>query len=813
MGQTTPSYPSSAQAHIKRSYLHWRIFSLRIRQRSLSPSPCAESCHVCCCRYSRSASVGSACTLWEREGRRMSDDEERVVRVVREEVGYALGELFMIDILDTLLPHLNTPNTQLRTHILNLFASCTRSTTQRAVLTAWTPPSERAKEVRARRGWEVAPLGPGWVVRELISIVRHGGGGGGGKGGRGVNEGVLEAALSLLAALCRDSPGVVGALVKPDREGYVPLDSVLGYAKGRKVGVQIGACLCLTHAIRASLTTPPTTAPIQTLEDICVRTVINVVGGLIKDDRVDVGLRMRGCYVLNYLATDHPMICRAVMEQGCVESLALLVKSITPDEVVEGGEAGEEGMSIWEDESLGVVELREASLTTLATLSLFDNKPRAFLTSTTPSPSPSPPSSTPDKPPHPPSLPSNTINILPLLSVSLTHPHAGVRTAACQCVRALSRAVEPLRTSVIDSGLGIRVWEVVLDEWERGACGGSGSRGGEGGKGRGGGDRRVVNAGLTVVCNIVNEFSPLRDTMIEQGFVPRLMQIFHRASESAIRVSCLWAIKNLVRMLDVEKRREVMGCIGWGVVSSLLTDSDTAIQEQAFNILHNLASDDDGVDLVFEEVGTDVVLDRITAVLGGSDDDVILQATSLLANLANGTEQRKHSILTHPRLLSALRSSIAESKPEARKRAVACVVELAEKSNREDKRRMLDAGLGGTLRHLCEWSVAGVAAPSSPTATSPLRSAAGRRNSSIARSVSGGAPGMVRSISGGNAGVGVGGIGAVHQWRIGSVSGHGHGVHGVGVHGHHSVMEDDRDVVGPARRALEWLEHGDSYSF
>ncbi|KAF8986154.1 hypothetical protein BDQ17DRAFT_1376269, partial [Cyathus striatus] len=210
------------------------------------------------------------------KGRRMSDDEERVVR---EEVEYALDELFRIDILDTLLPHLNTPKTQLRTHILDPPTSCTRSTSQRAVLTSWTPPSERAKEVRARREWEVAPLGPGWVVRELT-----------------------KSALSLLAALCRDSPGVVGALVKPDREGYVPLDSVLGYAKGRRVGV-------LTHAIHASLTTPPTTTPIQALEDTCVQTVINVVGGLIKDDRVGVGLRMRACYVLNYLATDHLMIC------------------------------------------------------------------------------------------------------------------------------------------------------------------------------------------------------------------------------------------------------------------------------------------------------------------------------------------------------------------------------------------------------------------------------------------------------------------------------------------------------------------------
>ncbi|KAF8994087.1 hypothetical protein BDQ17DRAFT_1109249 [Cyathus striatus] len=211
----------------------------------------------------------------------------------------------------------------------------------------------------------------------------------------------------------------------------------------------------------------------------------------------------------------------------------------------------------------------------------------------------------------------------------------------------------------------------------------------------------VVSAGLTFVCNIVNEFSPLRNTMIEQGW------------------------------------REVMGCVGWGVVSSLLTDSDTAIQEQAFNIFHNFASDGDGVDLVFEEVVMDVVLGRITAVLGGSDDNVILQATSLLANLTNGT-QHNHSMLTHPRLLSALRSSITESKPEARKHAVACVAELAEKSNREDKRHMVDAGLSGTLRHLCEWRVAGVAAPSSPTATSPLRSSVvWRRNSSVARSVSG----------------------------------------------------------------------------
>ncbi|KAF8991780.1 hypothetical protein BDQ17DRAFT_1332673 [Cyathus striatus] len=349
-----------------------------------------------------------------------------------------------IDILDILLPHLHTSNTQLHTRILHLFPSTTRSATQCTALSSWTPPSEHANEVWSRREREIAPLGPGWVVRELIGIIR-------------------SCITSLLAAICRDLLGVLSGLIKPDREGYVPLERKEGWGE------------------------------------------------------------LAGC-----------------------------------------------------------------------------------------------------------------------------------------------------------------LWRLKI-----------------------------------------------------HGFIT-----FHPASESEIQ--------NLMWMCEVEVRREVM---------RLLTDSDTAIQEEEFNILHNLASDE-GVDLVFEEVGTDVVLDQITAVLG------VVMMMLFYSRVETGSTKVCGGMC---------------------RRACGEI-------DREDKRRMVDAG---TLRLLCEWSVAGVAAPSSPTATSPLRSSVvGRRNSSVVRSVSGS--------------MGVGVVEAVHQWGIGIVSGHGHDV---GVHGHHSAMEDDRDVVGTARRALEWLEHGDSYSF
>lgn len=84
---------------------------------------------------------------------------------------------------------------------------------------------------------------------------------------------------------------------------------------------------------------------------------------------------------------------------------------------------------------------------------------------------------------------TDDLKLLPTIHVSLSHRHVGVRYAACQCIRALSRAVAVLRTNLVDSGLGMVVFQVFKKEDE---------------------DRRVLSAALSAVCNIVNEFSPLR---------------------------------------------------------------------------------------------------------------------------------------------------------------------------------------------------------------------------------------------------------------------------------------------------------------
>ena len=56
----------------------------------------------------------------------------------------------------------------------------------------------------------------------------------------------------------------------------------------------------------------------------------------------------------------------------------------------------------------------------------------------------------------------------------------------------------------------------------------------------------------------------------------------------------------------------------------LLGDSDGDVQEQAFNVVRNLTESEDGIAMVFKEVGKEV-LSCITAGLRSGNDNVVLQ--------------------------------------------------------------------------------------------------------------------------------------------------------------------------------------------
>lgn len=110
------------------------------------------------------------------------------------------------------------------------------------------------------------------------------------------------------------------------------------------------------------------------------------------------------------------------------------------------------------------------------------------------------------------------MNVLPFIVAALSDPSAPVRAAACQCCRALSRAVSILRTSLLDEGAGPKLFDLIVDGDPTCADGED--------------DVRVV--AMAAVCNLVLDFSPMKQVQSVIWHVPGhagltfLLSLLHR---------------------------------------------------------------------------------------------------------------------------------------------------------------------------------------------------------------------------------------------------------------------------------------------
>ncbi|KAI0306232.1 ARM repeat-containing protein [Multifurca ochricompacta] len=571
---------------------------------------------------------------------------------VREDAKLALEYFFQllpaqIEVLDLYLPLLTDSSTQASMSIAQLLGAALRAPSHRTTVAEWVPSAERSRETsRGRRRWErpeaIAPAqsgnGGGWVARHLTTLLRS----------RDVK--VQEAALNALAALAKDNHDVAIHLARapvgrPNADYPLALTLALKLCKSRSTDVQLAAGLCATHIIRASAANHHHPAPPDLAASLVVMHVMN---RLIDSKSESPQCRTKACFILNYLVMDEKELCQSVYDKGSLAKLSELVHTLTPPP------ATDSKISELEDEPESLCCLREAALTTIAVLALADNDIRRDVT--------------------------DVQRLLPPLASALTHRHIGVRYAACQCVRALSRSVAVTRTSLVDSGLGTALFAVFTKDDE---------------------DRRVLHAALAAVCNLVNQYSPLRTPFLEQGIATRLARLL-RSPYAELRVSALWALKNLVYKCAPETKRAIMGDVGWPALDARLDDADAGVREQALYLLRNFADCEDDVDAVFDALGTPRLLGAIAAALEARDTDVVLQAAYTLANLANGHAQRQALILAHGQLLRSLRSALVDAPADARCAALGAVIELA-----WGAAQLRAAGIESTVRHLVEFGGGG----------------------------------------------------------------------------------------------------------
>lgn len=104
---------------------------------------------------------------------------------------------------------------------------------------------------------------------------------------------------------------------------------------------------------------------------------------------------------------------------------------------------------------------------------------------------------------------------LPYLLKALSHPSYGVRAAACQLARALSRTVSLVRTSLIDCGISDAIIKTLNEEvWDRRLCESeTDEEDAERQHEEMWGDRcyTVEITAMMTLCNLIADFSPMKE--------------------------------------------------------------------------------------------------------------------------------------------------------------------------------------------------------------------------------------------------------------------------------------------------------------
>ncbi|KAI9679186.1 MAG: hypothetical protein M1817_005205 [Caeruleum heppii] len=132
-----------------------------------------------------------------------------------------------------------------------------------------------------------------------------------------------------------------------------------------------------------------------------------------------------------------------------------------------------------------------------------------------------------------------------------------VLIAACSAVRALSRSVSILRTHLIDAGVAGPLLSLLRHS-----------------------DIEVQIASTAAVCNLVLEFSPMRESISRAGVLKILCEHAH-SSHARLRINALWALKHLMFSAENDVKIACLEELGQAWLIQILCDDEEWISSRS----------------------------------------------------------------------------------------------------------------------------------------------------------------------------------------------------------------------------------------
>ncbi|XP_025999729.1 armadillo repeat-containing protein 8 isoform X3 [Astatotilapia calliptera] len=258
---------------------------------------------------------------------------------------------------------------------------------------------------------------------------------------------------------------------------------------------------------------------------------------------------------------------------------------------------------------------------------------------------------------------TETENMMDRIVSGLSESSIKVRLAAVRCLHSLSRSVQQLRTSFHDHA----VWKPLMKLLQNAP------------------DEVLVMASSTL-CNLLLEFSPSKEPILESG-VMELLCSLTQSDSPALRVNGIWALMNMAFQADQKVKVEIVRCLGTEQLFRLLSDPDTNVLMKTLGLLRNLLSQRAHIDQVMSSHGKQI-MQAVTLILEAEHSiEVKEQTLCILVNIADGNTA-KDLIMTNDDMLQKIKYYMGHSNVKLQLAATFCVSNLI--WNEEDEVDCLD---------------------------------------------------------------------------------------------------------------------------
>lgn len=189
----------------------------------------------------------------------------------------------------------------------------------------------------------------------------------------------------------------------------------------------------------------------------------------------------------------------------------------------------------------------------------------------------------------------------------------------------------------------------------------------------------VQTAVMAAICNLILEFSPLHQSILEKGFLDIIVKCAH-SSYDPLRLNSIWALKNAVYEVLCPQKEAVMEKITWPFLLELCNDNEEEIQEQAVGFLRNFVCRNvAGLDSLFVRYGPNSLFDMIEKKCSLGDrinTRVLVAALYVLVHIAAGSEEHRDLLVRKESLLKLVVPLVTSNNVEIRTATIWLVINL-----------------------------------------------------------------------------------------------------------------------------------------